>query len=874
MRRKYGLPLVFLMMAAFWACSDDVVSEKNEYDATDDVSSVKGIDDLPDCEDENDGAMYWVSSEKSFRICRDEEWFAVKPVKGDTVETKVSCKAEKLQDGSGMKVICNGDSVGVLLNGTDADSVVNLDSLLSDSALLAELLDLNLIEKHSEGQEIELDSEQVVVNLEDVSGFSQKGPFLLGSEVVAYELENGRTLKQTGKQFHGKISDDKGSFNIRTIKVASQYAFLAAKGFYRNEVSGKVSGQQITLNALTDLRNRNVVNINVLTHLEYDRIVQLVTKDGYTVRKAKKKAEEEIFGNFYMDSLNIDGVSEDFSIIGDGAGDAALLAISVLLQRNLTEAVMQSQITSMSEAIAKDGKWNNDSLKMAMADWVSRLELTDGMKVIRENVKGWNLSDNEPPAFEPLLHHFWVKAYGIGECTENRIGELFAVDNKYSENYNKKSTERFICVDSSNKDVGYTWRYATEIEKDTYNWSAGSSDGALKKGDLTDTMYVYDAEKKKWNFATPIDEQHGGCRQELYGKIKRLGEYNVFYRCEESSRSWVPVYNYAEIDTQGWGAGEDGETRWGDTLGVSVVGRTICYSGYPSKGVYTFTSLNDSIYYSASDASSLSDDSGCSCKLRKYQMSPGEVLDEDLLLYEGADENVELTYCNSGKRACYYYDTADEKWISVSSEQCDDLHSIGPCTAKNIGEMKYSEPENRVYECTNYRDEYYGRSYIQWEEVTDEALANAFYEKCDEDKWITGFFDQNVHFVCADGKWRKASVTEEYAGAPCFLSDQTLEKEVNGEVLICINSDWRTRDDVVANTYNQECDEDKWILGSYAPDLHFVCDYTGEKHYWRKTEGLEEELGEPCYYTIMGQIKEFGGARYKCYLTGWGRWYQ
>ena len=77
MRHKYGLPLVFLMMAAFWACSDDVVSEKTEYDVTDTVSSVKDIDDLPDCEEENDGAMYWVSSEKSFRTCKDEEWFAV-----------------------------------------------------------------------------------------------------------------------------------------------------------------------------------------------------------------------------------------------------------------------------------------------------------------------------------------------------------------------------------------------------------------------------------------------------------------------------------------------------------------------------------------------------------------------------------------------------------------------------------------------------------------------------------------------------------------------------------------------------------------------------------------------------------------------------
>ena len=787
MRHKYGLPLVFLMMAAFWACSDDVVSERTEYDATDDVSSVKDIDDLPDCEEENDGAMYWVSSERSFRTCKDEEWFAVRSAKGDTVEAKVSCKAEKLKDGSGLKVLCNGDSVGVLLNGVDADSVVNLDSLLSDSALLAELLAMNLIEKQPE--ELELDSEQVVVNLEDVSGYSQKGPFLLGSEVVAYELENGRTLKQTGKQFHGKISDDKGSFNIRTIKVASQYAFLAAKGFYRNEVSGKVSDQQITLNALTDLRNRNIVNINVLTHLEYDRATQLVVKDKYTVRKAKKQAEEEIFKIFHMDSLKIDGVSEDFSISGDGAGDAALLAISVLLQRNSTEAVMQSQITSMSEAIAKDGKWDNDSLKIAMADWVSRLELTDSMKVIRENVKDWKLSANEPPAFEPLLHHFWVETYGMGACTEDRRGEVFAVDNKYSENYKSKSLVRFACAESSDKDVGYTWRYATDIEKDTYKWADASSDGAIKKGDLTDTSYVYNGLKKVWNYAEPIDTLYGGCRSELFGKIKRLGTYNLFYRCDEPSHSWVPVYDYAEIDTQGWGAGEDGETRWGDTLGVSVVGSSSCFSGigdvwgsyFDGGGAARF---GESVYCAASYSFR---EGSCQCQF--YNCDEWYEESGYKILYEGSNENADLTFCNSGERACYYYEGSAKKWLKVSADYCQDNHHIGRCSADNLGDVRYAESENKVYECMKYREYEYSDEKIVWREASD-VVANTYNVDCDKDKWVSGFFAKESHFVCDGGQWRKATITEEYVGEPCFAASEDLEKTVGEETYKCSVDGW------------------------------------------------------------------------------------
>lgn len=865
--KKYGLPLVLLMMAAFWACSDEVVSQKTEYGTTGDVKFVGDIDDLPDCDEDNEKALFWVSSESVFRVCRDEEWFAIKPI-ADSADAKVSCKTEKLKKESGMKIVCDGDSIGVLLNGVDADSVIYLDS-----TTLASVFGIDL---EAGPEEVVLDSEQVVTSVEDVSGFTQKGPFLLGSEVVAYELQNGRTLKQTGKQFHGRISDDRGSFNIRTIKVASQYAFLAAKGFYRNEVSGKVSSQQITLNALTDLRNRNVANINVLTHLEYDRVVNLVTKDGYTVRKAKKKAEEEIFKFFHMDSLKIEGVSEDFSIGGNGAGDAALLAISILLQRNLKEAVMQSQITSMSESFAKDGTWNNDSLKIAMADWVSKREISGKFQTIRENVEGWGLG-GEVPAFEPLLHHFWIEEYGIGECSKQRVGEVFAVEKGFSAFDKSVSLTRLICIDSS--DVGFIWRYATDVEKDTYGWTLDTLDGVVKKGNLTETKYVYNAVEKKWKWASSIEEIHGGCRQEIYGQIRRLGEYNVFYRCEESSHSWEPVYNYSEIDTQGWGAGEDGETRWGDTLGVSVTGKKICYSGMNVK-TKEITVLNGALYESVLFDVNNGESLGCRCQLSSIDYDL--MYDDVEILYEGNETEVALTYCNAGERACYYYDGSAEKWVYTSSERCLYNYDKGPCTSGNLGELKYSERDNRVYECKAHK-EVIGSNEIEiikWVEVTDDAVVNTYNVECDEDKWVVGIFTKDAHFVCDGRSWRKATVAEEHLGEPCYLANQTGEKVYDDVQFVCINSDWRTKDDVVANTYDVECDDYKWVVGKYATDKHFVCesaefvvDYEYAQYarewFWRTASELEEYLNEPCYIDMPGEIIEYDGWIYRCNLGEW-----
>ena len=114
----------------------------------------------------------------------------------------------------------------------------------------------------------------IAITDKEIAGVTQKGPFTKGSNVTLYEL-NFRTRAQTGKSFIGKISDSTGSFSINKIELASQYALLQAEGYYLNEITGKVSASQIALNAISDLSERDNVNINLLTHLEYERAVWL-----------------------------------------------------------------------------------------------------------------------------------------------------------------------------------------------------------------------------------------------------------------------------------------------------------------------------------------------------------------------------------------------------------------------------------------------------------------------------------------------------------------------------------------------------------------------------------------------------------------------
>ncbi|MBR2092286.1 MAG: hypothetical protein IJ905_18540, partial [Fibrobacter sp.] len=108
-----------------------------------------------------------------------------------------------------------------------------------------------------------------------ISGVAQKGPFLAESGVKLYELDQ-KTLAKTGRAFSGKVkSNGEGRFEVKNVELSSPYALLEVNGRFRNEVTGDVSSNEITLRALVNLDGREEVNINLLTHLTYERILYL-----------------------------------------------------------------------------------------------------------------------------------------------------------------------------------------------------------------------------------------------------------------------------------------------------------------------------------------------------------------------------------------------------------------------------------------------------------------------------------------------------------------------------------------------------------------------------------------------------------------------
>ena len=241
----------------------------------------------------------------------------------------------------------------------------------------------------------------IIANL-NVAGLTQKGPFVKGSEVTVQGIDC-KTMKLTNEHFEGKVKSDKGDFAIEGVSLKSTCALFEVTGVYLNEFTGKESSDGLTLHALTDLKGRKNVNINVLTELEYERLMYLVTEKGKKFADAKERAEKEVFAAFGI-AGDFDN-SEDLTIYESGDGNAALLAVSVMMQAETDDAGLAKRIEKFADSFAETGKWNDDKTKATIEEWQVVATADGTLDSIRKNVESWGYAD-VVPAFEKYIEVF------------------------------------------------------------------------------------------------------------------------------------------------------------------------------------------------------------------------------------------------------------------------------------------------------------------------------------------------------------------------------------------------------------------------------------------------------------------------------------
>jgi hypothetical protein len=214
---------------------------------------------------------------------------------------------------------------------------------------------------------------------EKINGYSQKGPFVNGSSITLFELDE--ELVQTGNSYNTQIIDNLGSFELSGINLETSVVKFKADGFYFNEIKNSTSTASITLYALSDLTDKSIVNVNLLSTLDVSRIEYLVSQ-GNSFNDSKQQAQEEILNIFAISSTDI-AQSEQLDISQDGEDNAILLAISLILQGYRTEAELTQLLGDISTDIRTDGVLNSTSIGSSLINDAVLLQLA----AIRNNIE-------------------------------------------------------------------------------------------------------------------------------------------------------------------------------------------------------------------------------------------------------------------------------------------------------------------------------------------------------------------------------------------------------------------------------------------------------------------------------------------------------
>jgi hypothetical protein len=186
--------------------------------------------------------------------------------------------------------------------------------------------------------------------IKSFNGKVQKGPYLLGSSVIAFELNED--FAQTGKSFTAEITSNDGSFSFSDINLETDYVLLKANGYYFSEIYGHNSPGTLTLYGVSDLSDKSSINVNLMTDVIKSRILKLIG-DGLSFSEANSQAKNE-----FLEFLGADEIStsdfDQLNIVEQGDENALLLAYSLITQRWTGMVSEQPGLTGeLSELISK-----------------------------------------------------------------------------------------------------------------------------------------------------------------------------------------------------------------------------------------------------------------------------------------------------------------------------------------------------------------------------------------------------------------------------------------------------------------------------------------------------------------------------------------
>lgn len=331
----------------------------------------------------------------------------------------------------------------------------------------------------------------VAISDKKIAGVSQKGPFVKGSDVTLKETSKNGDFEPTGREFTTKTISDKGDFKFDGIDLESQYVLLSVEGRYEREHTGEVSSCPMRLDAVSNLEKRETVNINLLTHFEYKRVLNLV-KEGKTFAEAKKQAAKEVLGAF---GVKIDVSSaEDLNIYNSSDGDRTLYNISRIIDEqpewnywhdwynaddDIDCSKLQAYVDGFADDFADDGVLADSIMQdLAGEGYSSAKEWSNMMDVDEDDIKR---KDGANPG--ELSIRFLKSEYDFGIlvflnymdlelCTADLWGEYRKLDRAMVLDGERIESGYFLCN-------GYYWDLTTKEHIDSLKMPVEHESGTM-----------------------------------------------------------------------------------------------------------------------------------------------------------------------------------------------------------------------------------------------------------------------------------------------------------------------------------------------------------------------------------------------------------
>ena len=492
-----------------------------------DTTTVVDVEALPECTAQSEGESFLVKSEDILYFCLAGEWVPSEEV---SQATGISCRDGKMYTG-----VEDDDEKGSSSGGTSPWGNFGGNSVNTAAVDTAEprIVGARLV------------------------GVAEKGPFRYGTSIKLIELDSTQHLADSKRTHKTCILNGDGNYSFDSVDYVSPYLRVKANGYYRSELTGGLSPSPVTLEAVVDVTEKDTVNVNILTHMEAERVLKLVENSGNNqpIRAVKAQALRDILSSFdiqwdkssgsgstggnggfggwnfggQQQQLTTDGrFAEDIGLFDGDEYSGALLAISIMMQRKGSGSEMMSYAAGIADRIKGNGNWDDNNAKADLADWLMVLDTSGSYATIRNNIASWNMG--EVPDFEKHLKRFWSRAYNFGDCNAQKADSVFCISNSLSAyfcggGYDQPGpTVRFICDANTHE-----WRAATAVEKDTYGYGKGEYPGQIKNGRVDkEKYYVYDDENKKWRAATSDDIQEFEDLEDVYKGLK-AGEKVIFF---------------------------------------------------------------------------------------------------------------------------------------------------------------------------------------------------------------------------------------------------------------------------------------------------------------------------------------------------------